>query len=237
MSGDIKNQKEEVEKLNLLGRLVDKYAQSRSLPLLIPLAMMIFNVVLLVSVVKLGLAYGTRIGRNGILIIVILVVLWTFFSSIWVVGKLLARYGGCFYKREGIIELQRERVPIWAWIAFAITFIGPVLLNTFWIMPARWGLTISLTSFGIFMIYAGKKDKEILGFVDGVLSLAEAAATAIGVRAPFVEEHSYFVPLMIYLVGAGLIAAVVSHLYNRKILRKIKQMEPFGEQEAGKSDS
>ncbi|MBA7631626.1 hypothetical protein ES703_39159 [subsurface metagenome] len=108
MSDDIEKRKVEVEKLSRLGRLIDRYAQSRSLPLLIPLAMMIFNVVLLVSVVKLGLAYGTRIGRNGILIIVILVVLWTFFSSIWVVGKLLDRYGGCFYKREGIIELQRE---------------------------------------------------------------------------------------------------------------------------------
>jgi len=232
MSDDIEKRKAESERLGRLGWLIDRYAQSRSLPLLIPLAMVIFNVVLLVSVVKLGLAYGTRIGRNGILIIVILVVLWTFFSSIWVVGKLLARYGGCFYKREGIIELQRERVPIWAWVAYAITFAGPVLLNAFWIMPARWGLTISLTSFGIFMLYGGKKHKETaLGVVYGVLSLAVAAATAIGVRAPFVSEHSYFVPLMIYLVGAGLITAVVVHIYNRVILRKIKRAGLFGEQE------
>jgi len=160
MADDIGKDKKKVE-LENLGRLVNRYAQSRSLPLLIPLAMMIFNVVLLVSTVKLGLAYGAWIGSKGILIIVILVILWTFFSSIWVVGKLLARYGGCFYKREGIIELQRERVPIWAWVAYGITFAGPVLLNAFWIMPARWGLTISLTSFGIFMLYGGKKHKEI----------------------------------------------------------------------------
>ncbi len=237
MSDDIEKEKKKAE-LENLGSLIDRYAQSRSLPLLISLAMMVFNVVLLVSVVKLVVAYGMRIGRNGVLIIVILVVLWMFFSSIWVVGKLLDRYGGCFYKREGIIKLQRERIPIWAWIAFAITFSAPVLLNTFWIMPARWGLTISLTSFGIFMLYAGKKDKEItLGFVYGVLSLAEAAATAIGVRAPFVEEHSYFVPLVIYMVGAGLITAVVVHIYNRRILWKIKEVRPFGEQQANKSDS
>jgi hypothetical protein len=86
------------------------------------------------------------------------------------------------------------------------------------------------------MIYAGKKDKEILGFVDGVLSLAEAAATAIGVRAPFVEEHSYFVPLVIYLVGAGLITTVVVHIYNRVILWKLKKMRPFSGQETSKSD-
>ncbi len=237
MSDYIEKVKTKAE-LENLGRLVDQYAQSRSLPLLISLAMMIFNVVLLVSVVKLVMAYGMRIGRNGVLIIVILVVLWMFFSSIWVVGKLLDRYGGCFYKREGIIKLQRERIPIWAWVAYAITFVGPVLLNTFWIMPARWGLTISLTSFGIFMLYAGKKDKEItLGVVYGVLSLAEAAATAMGVRIPFVNEHSCFMPLVIYMVGAGLITTVVVHIYNRRILQKIKEVRPFGEQQRSKSDS
>ncbi|MHC4460208.1 MAG: hypothetical protein ACYS6W_01805 [Planctomycetota bacterium] len=237
MSDDIDKEKKKVE-LENLGWLIDRYAQSRSLPLLISLAMMIFNVVLLVSVVKLVVAYGLRIGQTGVLVIVVLVVLWMFFSSIWVVGKLLDRYGGCFYKREGIIKLQRERIPIWAWIAFVVTFLGPVFLNMFWIMPARWGLTISLASFGIFMLYAGKKDKQIsLGFVYGILSLAEAAATAIGIRAPFVEEHSYFMPLVIYLVGAGLITIVVVHTYNRLILRKIKKLRPFGEQQAGKSDS
>jgi hypothetical protein len=238
MSDDIKNHKEEAEKLNLLGRLVDKYAQSRSLPILISLAMMIFNVVLLVSVVKLVVAYGLRIGQSGVLVIVVLVVLWMFFSSIWVVGKLLDRYGGCFYKREGIIKLQRERILISAWIAFVVTFLGPVFLNIFWIMPARWSLTISLASFGIFMLYAGKKDKQItLGFVYGILSLAEAAVTAMGVRIPFVSEHSCFVPLVLYMVGAGLITTVVVHIYNRRILHKIKGMGPIGEQQAGQSDS
>jgi len=236
MSDDIQKEKKKAE-LENLGSLIDRYAQSRSLPLLISLAMMIFNVVLLVSVVKLVVAYGLRIGQTGVLVIVVLVVLWMFFSSIWVVGKLLARYGGCFYKREGIIKLQRERISIWAWTAFVVTFLGPVFLNMFWIMPARWGLTISLASFGIFMLYAGKKDKQIsLGFVYGVLSLAEAAATAVGIRAPFVEEHSYFMPLVIYLVGAGLITIVVVHTYNRLILRRIKQMRPFGEEETSKSD-
>jgi len=237
MSDEFRKDKTDVEKLDQMGRLVDKYAQSRSLPLLISLAMMIFNVVLVISVVKLVVAYGLRIGQDGVLVIVVLVVLWMFFSSIWVVGKLLDRYGGCFYKREGIIKLKRERIPMWAFIAFVITFIGPVFLNIFWIMPARWSLAISLTSFGIFMLYAGKKDKQIsLGFVYGVLSLAEAAVTAIGVRVPFVKEHSCFVPLVIYLVGAGLITIVVVHIYNRLILRRIKQMRPFSEQQTTKSD-
>ncbi|MHC4076741.1 MAG: hypothetical protein ACYSRZ_10100 [Planctomycetota bacterium] len=235
MANDNEKQKADLDKL---GRLVDKYAQSRSLPLLISLAMMIFNIVLVLSVVKFVVAYGLRIGQSGALIIVILVFLWIIFSSIWVVGKLLARYGGCFYKREGFIKLQRERIPLSAFIAFVVTFLGPVFLNIFWIMPARWSLTISLTSLGIFMLYAGKKDKKItLGFVYGVLSLAEAAVIAMGVRIPFVNEHSCFMPLVIYMVGAGLITTVVVHIYNRRILRKLKKMRPFIGQETSKSDS
>ncbi|NIP24629.1 MAG: hypothetical protein GWN67_09910 [Phycisphaerae bacterium] len=235
MANDNEKQKADLDKL---GRLVDKYAQSRSLPLLISLAMMIFNVVLVLSVVKLVVAYGMRIGQSGALIIVILVFLWIIFSPIWVVGKLLARYGGCFYKREGFIKLQRERIPLSAFIAFVITFLGPVFLNIFWIMPARWSLTISLTSLGIFMLYAGKKDKKItLGFVYGILSLAEAAVTAMGVRIPFINEHSCFIPLVIYMVGAGLITTVVVHIYNPRILHKIKEVRPFGELQANKPDS
>ena len=237
MSDDIEKNKKKIE-LENLGHLVDRYAQSRSLPLLIPLAMMVFNVVLLVGIVKLGLVYGVWIGQNAILIIVILVILWTFLSSTWVVGKLLARYGGCFYKKEGAIELQKEKVPIWLWLVFITTFVSPILLNAFWVLPARWGLTITLISYGIFVPYLCKKYKEmVLGIALGVLSLIGAAATAIGVPPPFVKEHSYFVPLMIYIVGSGLITAVVVHIYNRRILRKIKELRPFGEQGTNKSDS
>jgi hypothetical protein len=73
--------------------------------------------------------------------------------------------------------------------------------------------------------------------VYGILSLAEAAATAMGVRLPFVSEHSCFMPLVIYMVGAGLITTVVVHIYNRRILQKIKEVRPFGEQQANKPDS
>jgi len=34
---------------------------------------------------------------------------------------------------------------------------------------------------------------------------------------------------MTCLVGAGVITVIVVHMYNRKILRKIKEVRPFGE--------
>ena len=47
MSGDVNNRKAEVEKLNRLGRLVDRYAQSRSLELLIGMGLFVMNVILI----------------------------------------------------------------------------------------------------------------------------------------------------------------------------------------------
>jgi hypothetical protein len=106
---------------------------------------------------------------------------------------------------------------------------------------------MSLISFGVFMLYGCKKEKEkIVGLVLGSLCLIEAAATALGVPVPLtdipladtgISAHSYVLALMIYIAAAGLMAMVVVHIYNRKILHKIKGMEPFGEQEESQSDS
>jgi len=237
MSDDMEKGKKKVE-LENLGQLVDRYAQSRSLPMLLLLPIMVFNVLLLVGRKELVLKYCALIGKWGCLAISILVILWVLFSSLWLPFIILKRYGSSFYKKEGDIELEREKVPIWAWAVYGVTFVGPAFLNVFNIMPVRWTLTMSLMSFGIFILYVGRKHKEIaLGLVYGLLCLAEAVATAAGVPAPFVGRHSYFASLMVYIIGAGLITTVVVHIYNRKVLRRIKKMRPFGEQQSNKSDS
>ncbi|MHC4734837.1 MAG: hypothetical protein ACYTDW_10330, partial [Planctomycetota bacterium] len=96
-------------------------------------------------------------------------------------------------------------------------------------------------------LYACKKEKEkFVGVVVGGLCLIEAAATALGVPVPLtdiplgstgISAHSYFLALVIYIAAAGLMAMVVVHIYNRRILRKIKEVRPFGEQQANKPDS
>ena len=73
------------------------------------------------------------------------------------------------------------------------------------------------------------------------LGLWVPAATAIGVPAPFGDDwvhidgkswvHTCYVSLAAYIVVAGLITAVVVHIYNRKVLRRIKEMRPFDGQQ------
>ena len=238
---DIEKRKTELEQLGRLGRLIDRYAQSRSLGMLILLPLIVFNAVLLVGTIEFGRKYGALIGKFWMLTIMGSVFLWVLFSSTWLPFKLLTRYGNSFYRKEGDIELQREKVPIWTWVVYGVTFVGPAFLNEFNIMSVRWALTMSLVSFAVFMLYLGKKHKEQpLGVVFGGLCLTEALVIVSGLIKPFGGEqwiHSYFVTLMAYIIGAGLITAVVVHIYNRKILRRIKEMRPFGEQEPNKSDT
>lgn len=237
MPDDIEKEKKKVE-LENLGRLVDRYAQSRSLGLLMLLPIVVFNAILLVAMVELGLKYGALIGKWGWWSISTVVFLWVLFSSLWLPFIILRRYGLSFYKKEGGIELEREKVPIWAWVAYVVTFVGPAFLHEFNTMSVRWALTMSLASFGIFILYVAKKHKEIaLGLVYGLLCLIEAAATAMGISAPIAGRHSYFASLIAYIVGTGLITTVVVHIYNRGILHKIKEMRPFGEQQTDKSDT
>ncbi|MHC4617530.1 MAG: hypothetical protein ACYTEQ_07225 [Planctomycetota bacterium] len=243
MSQNDEQRKTEVERLETLEQLVDRYAQSRALPLLIPLAIMVLNAVLLLSAGKLAelLVFRLELDASWLTVFVIAIILWVFLSSIWLAGRLINKYGACFYKREGTIELQRDRVPVWASTAYLITLLGATFLSAFGIMSVRCALTFALTSFGTFMLYVGKKHREkALGVVLGGLCLAQAGLTAAGVRIPFLGQewpYSYFAALMIYIVGDGLITALVVHIYNRKMLRKIKELRLFGEDYCNTSDT
>jgi hypothetical protein len=237
MSDEFGKDKADVEKLDQMGRLVDKYAQSRSLPMLLLLPIIVFNAILLITTIEVA---GV-IDKSAWLLIFILVFLWVLFSSLWLQFIILKRYGSVFYKTEGEIVLEREKVPIWAWATYGVTFVGPAFFEEFNIMSVRWALMVSLISFGMFMLYVGKKQKEImLCIVYGILVLSLALVTALGFVEPFGGEkwkHAFFVTLIAYLIGAGLVTAIVVHIYNRKIFRKIKELRPFSGQETSKSDS
>jgi hypothetical protein len=246
MSDEFGKDKTDVEKLDQmdrLGWLIESYAQSRTLPLLIPLAMMTLNVVLLLAAGKVAelLIFHLQISEYWFEVIVVGAIAWVVLLCPWVTGKLMARYGDWPYRKEGIIKLKEEKVPIWAWAVFLITTIGPTVLSLFEIMPVRWALLMALVSFGACMLYMGMKQRaKALGLLWGGLCLIVAIATALGIPAPFASKiwpYSFFAALMIYIVGAGLITTVVVHIYNRRILRRIKQMEPFGEQGRSQSDS
>ena len=237
MPDDIENRKVEVEKLNRLGRLVEKYAQSRSLGLLIPVVILGTIIALIIGSIALtdwkpGGWWAPYLNWGTIGIIA---------GSLWLGAKLVARYEFSFYQRDGKIELETEKIPVWWWVAFFAAVISATFLSLFEVMPVRWALTLALGSVGLFTLCIGKREKAIpLCIVLGSLLLIEAVVIAAGVPMPFAGrgwEYSFFLTFEMSVVIAGLISAMVVHLYNRLILRRIKQLRPFGEQQAGKSDS
>jgi len=246
MSGDIKNHKAQVEKLNRLGWLVDKYAQSRALGLWVAVVVGLVNTIVVIASVQVCVVLACR-RSSWWWPPIILAGLWGLVSTVWL-WRFDRRHGNHFYDRkDGKIEVERVRIPVWAWVAYAITFLAPLILNAFEIISDRWGLTISLTSFGVYVLYGCNKEKEkFLGFVLGGLCLMEAAATALGVPVPLtdiplantgISAHTYFLALAIYIAAAGLTAIIVVHIYNRRILHELKKMRPFGERQARQSDS
>jgi len=246
MSGDTKNHKAQVEKLNRLGRLVAKYAESRALGLWMSVAVLLINVILVLGSMQLCVVLACRSSWWWWAPIV-LAGIWGFTSTVWL-WRFDRKHSNRFYdKKDGKIEVGRERIPAWAWAAYGITFLGPLFLNACEILSDRWGLTMSLISFGVFMLYACKKEKEkFVGVVVGGLCLIAAAATALGVPVPLTDipladtgitAHSYVLALMVYIAAAGLVAMVVVHIYNRRILRRIKELRPFGGQDKSQSDS
>jgi len=231
---------EQLERLGRLGQLIDRYAQSRSLGLWAGAVVVVINTIVLAGSIELARVLILT-DRSWWLAPIVFASLWVLISTAWLVW-FEKKHGYSFYdKRDGKIEVEKERVAVWACAVYVITFLGPTFLSEFGIMPIRWAITMALTSFGTFLLYIGKKHKEkALGTVFGGLCLVEAAATALGVPIPLAGKdwmYSYFLVLNIYVVAAGLITMVVVHIYNRKILRKIKESRPFGEQEANKSDT
>jgi len=228
MSDDIEKEKTKAE-LENLGRLVDQYAQSRSLGLLIPLAIIVINSILLIGSIELAM---WKPEARWTSYIAWLVMAWVV-ASVWVTYKLVSKYGSRFYRKDGKIELKSEKIPFWAWVVFFVSFLGATILGAEKIVSLRLALTLVLASAGIFVLYIRNKEKEkLLCIVWGSLLLLEAIVIAAGVPTPFAGKgflYSFLAGANIYVVGAGILAAVVVHIYNRKILRRIKEMRPFSE--------
>ncbi len=232
---DVEKQKAELE---TLGRRIDHYAQSRSLGLVMLLALIATNFILLAGAIEL-VRWKPKAWWSYL--ILFSSTAWVSIGTLWLAFKLATKYGYSFYKKDGQIELQKEKISILATVVYIGAVICAAILSQIGAMPVRWALTLTLTSLGIFIFYAGQKEKEkVIGTTWSVLLLLEAGLITIGTPMPFAGTdwiYSYCAASGIYVIGSGLVTAVLVHMYNRAILHKIKQMRPSGEQQTNKSDT
>ncbi|HUW81725.1 MAG TPA: hypothetical protein VMZ31_02870 [Phycisphaerae bacterium] len=249
MSADSSVSQGELQRLERLGRLVNRYAQSRSLSLLIVLAILLINFALLLQMDKLiawridrfltddeiqpsEVALRLGLETRWVIAIVLLQVVFSI-GSLWLAFKLAKRYGMSFYRADGAIELPRGRTPPIAWIVFFSVHIVPAALTEAEYLSNRWGLALILSVAGAFFIYLRNKERAVPPcLVLGGLLLLEAVAVASGIPTPFCGrswDYSFAAAYVILFASAGAVTAVVVHIYNRWIWRRIGQERPFDE--------
>ncbi len=208
---------------------MNRYAQSRSLGLLIPLAIVLINAALLLQMDKL---MAWKPEAWWIRAVALFEVLFSI-GSLWLAFKLAKRYAMSFYRGDGVIELPRRRTPLIAVLIFLVVHAVPAALTMFEYISNRWGLALILTVAGVFFIYIRKRQKEApTCLVLGGLLLLEAGAVALGIPTPFRSrewDYSFFVAYVILFTSAGLVTAVAVHIYNRRTWKRITQDRPFHE--------
>jgi len=249
MAPDTSEPQGELKRLERLGTLVNRYAQSRSLGLLIVLAIVLINFALLQwmdnlvawridrfladdeirqSEAEVRLELETRWVRT-----VVLFELLFSIGSLWLAFKLAKRYGMRFYRGDGVIELPRRGTPLIAVLIFLAVHATPAALTMFEYISNRWGLALILTVAGAFIIYIRNREKETpTCLVLGGLLLLEAVAVALGVPTPFHNgdwDYSFCWAYVILFASAAVVTAIAVHIYNRRIWRRIVRERPFHE--------
>jgi uncharacterized membrane protein (DUF485 family) len=236
MAGNGSQHKDDLRELK---RLTNLYAQSRALPGIICLVILLFMIAGILLISRFTGGVLTMVEEppwvTGAVYVTgaVFELAWCVLC-VWLMFKGMKRYGPSFYRGEGQAVLRSEGIPIWAWALYLVTFIGPAVLSEEQVMPIRWALVTALASFGLFMLYAGRREKEApLGVVYGGLVLIAAVATSVGLPTFSQGDwtYGYLVTLMTYIVGAGVITTIVVHLYNRRILRRLKGANPLGNEQ------
>ncbi|MHC4442912.1 MAG: hypothetical protein ACYTF1_15005 [Planctomycetota bacterium] len=219
----------ELERLERFGTLVNRYAQSRSLGLLIPVAIILINMALLQWMDKL-MAWKPEVW--WILAVVLFEVLFSI-GAVWLIFKLVKRYAMNFYRSDGVIELPRTGTPLIAVLIFLAVHTIPAALTMFEYISNRWGLSLILTVAGAFIIYIRNREKETpTCLVLGGLLLLEAVAVALGMPTPFHNgdwDYSFCWAYVILFASAAVVTAIAVHIYNRRIWRRIVRERPFHE--------
>jgi len=237
MSDDTEKHKAELEKFS---RLIGRYAQSRSLGLWIGSAVVFIDAMVMVGAIELAW-YIIEKGDSGWWVPLAFGVLWVIVTAVALIRYEKKLDYGFYDKQDGRVEVKKEKIPIWAFCAFVLTVFGPVILNFRGFLSSRWGLTISLTFVGLFSFYSSKKHRDrAYGVLFGGLCLMLGTATALGIPVPLTDvghQKSYLLALFLYSAVASLATAVVVHIYNRAVLRKIKQMKLFEEWQGSEADT
>jgi hypothetical protein len=227
-------ERDELDEARQIQRLVRRYAQNRSLPVAVALAVFaVLFVAIGLSSLLAGIAY-----RNGntllfaiCLVAAIAAILATFYLSVprWG-GRRLQRLGEKLYEEEGraTIDMPRAR-RTWLVAAIAIAFgacvAGQVILGLAGYLPTgKYAQPISALYMVPFLVALNFLMRPAIGNVPLIWPLLYAFHAILIVAGVPIVFQGRWEPLNMLLptIGYGLVTAIVGHLYSRWALHSVR---------------
>jgi len=247
-----RSEQRQLEEARQLQRWVRRYAQNRSLPVMVFLG--VFTLLCLAIGVPSywgGVAY--RAGNIPVLVaclaVVIVAVAATIYLSVprWG-GRVLQRLAETLYAREGSVTISTPHArPSWLGLALGVTFgvciLAEVVFGLLGYLPDdKYMQPISALFAVPFLVALNFLMRPMTGYIPLLWPLLYAVhAVLIVAGAPIVfvgrwESLNMLVPV----IGYGLVTSLVGHLYSRWALRSARaivsrqldraDLEPDGDQ-------
>jgi hypothetical protein len=244
--------REELEEARSLQHWVRQYAQNRSLPAMVSLA--VFVVLFLgISLPSYwgGVAYHA--GNTPALIVCLTVLLVALAATIYFSvprwgGRRLQQFGAALYAREGSVTISTSRAQSSRWgmvlgPALGVCVLAQVVLGLFGYLPdVKYSQPISALYVVPFLVALNFLMRPAAGYLPLLWPLLYAVhAVLIVAGVPIVFTGRWdSLNMLIPIIGYGMVTSLIGHAYCRWALRNARaivarqldrgELEPDGEQ-------
>ena len=208
-----------------------RYAQNRALPMLVFQAIFVLGACAFGGLAYLGgwaYVHGHRgVAAAAVVLLSALGVWWLWFS-VFQADRTIRSISARLYQREGQVAggpylgRWQGRPPLVAW-AFGFCVVASVGLGFVGVIPQRYMQPVSAIYVVPFMLYIGLKLRRVgspLMMLWPALYSVHAALIVAGAPISRGPLFDMFVPT----VGYGTLAALISHVYSRIALRKLRAL-------------
>jgi len=232
----------DTEKLREIPTWVRKYAQNRTIPFLVSMAIFL----LLFAAISIPSYLGGRAYLSGnmpalgicIFSLVIACVALFFFSVPKWGGKLIEKISRRLYGDEGVTTLPPPaRIKKYRWVGgvaglvFASCVVGSVQLGMLGFIPIEYMQPVSalyVVPFLVFLIIWQRPMISLLSLLWPILYALHAILVVMGVPIQFSGKWTSL-NMLIPVAGYGILCGLLGHLYSRYALKKLKEAANFKE--------
>ncbi len=237
-----KSQDQNTERLKEIPKWTRIYAQNRTIPFLISMA--IFLLLFLGISGPSYLAGKTyRAGNMFAFWICIFVLVMAYVALIYLCvpkwgGKFIERISRRLYGKEGVITLAPQiRTKKHKWLGFVVGLgfaccvVGSVKLGIHGYLPIEYMQPISALYVVPFLVFLGIWQRPIVGPLSmlwPILYALHAILVVAGVPIQF-SQPWMLLNMLIPVAGYGILCGLLGHIYSRFALRKLKRLAKAAE--------